>query len=120
MNLGSTGKKGEDMVARFLRNQGCVIEKRNFSCRFGEVDIIASKGDLLLFVEVKTRKENSLISGAEAVDPRKINRILLTAQDYMMKRINEGKPQPRFDVAVVTFTEDNPPKFKLKYIKNAF
>ena len=68
MNLGKTGRKGEDMVVNFLRNQGCTILKRNFVSRYGEVDIIAQKGGLILFVEVKTRAENSILSPEEAVD----------------------------------------------------
>ena len=62
MNIGALGKKGEDMVTGFLMKNGHTILKRNYLCRFGEIDIIAKKEDILLFVEVKTRKENSLVS----------------------------------------------------------
>lgn len=120
MNLGSIGKKGEDMVAAFLRKQGCTLLKRNYSCRFGEIDIIAQKGGLLLFVEVKTRDENALVKAAEAVDGRKQARIISAAQDYIVKTENEL--QPRFDVAEVTVFRkpDGKMGYNLNYIKNAF
>ena len=117
MNLGKVGHKGEDMVAKFLINKGCCVVKRNYICRFGEIDIIAQKGDLLLFVEVKTRQSNSLVKPYEAVDANKIQRMTLTAQDYIVKTESEAL-QPRFDVASVTVTKDN--KYHLNYIKNAF
>ena len=43
MNIGRVGKSGEDMVAAFLRKNGYKIAKRNYSCRFGEIDIIAER-----------------------------------------------------------------------------
>ncbi len=116
MNLGTMGKKGEDMVAAFLRENGYTVLKRNYSCRFGEIDIIAEKGGVIAFAEVKTRKENALISPREAVDCHKQARMIKTAEDYISK--TETELQPRFDVAEVTVT--NSEKFRLNYIKNAF
>lgn len=117
MNLGEVGKKGEDMVAAFLRKKGYIILKRNYACRFGEIDIIAKANDLLLFIEVKTRKADSLITPKEAVDSNKIRRMTLTAEDYLSKT-EELSLQPRFDVAEVTVKSDY--TFHLNYIKNAF
>ena len=116
MNIGKTGKGGEDRVAAFLRRKGATVVKRNYSCRFGEIDIIAEYKEYILFVEVKTRKENSLISGIDAIDAHKRERILHTAMDYISKTGCEL--QPRFDVACVTVNEND--GYKLKYIKNAF
>lgn len=120
MNIGKTGISGEDRVASFLRKKGAVIVKRNYSCRFGEIDIIAEYKEYILFVEVKTRKSDSLISGLEAVDTHKKERIILTAEDYISK--TNTLLQPRFDVACVTIFENKKgvTEYKLKYIKNAF
>lgn len=117
MNLGVTGKKGEDMVAKFLINEGYTVLKRNYICRFGEIDIIAQKNNVVAFVEVKTRKENSLVKPLEAVDSQKQRRMTLTAEDYITKTHTDNL-QPRFDVAEVTVTMEN--KYRLNYIKNAF
>lgn len=120
MNIGKTGSEGEKRVAEFLRSRGFSIIKRNYLCRYGEIDIIAENQEFLLFVEVKTRKEQSLVSGVEAVDAFKQKRILLTANDYIAK--TESEKQPRFDIAEVTVCnkEDGNLGYRLNYIENAF
>ena len=59
MNIGDTGKKGEEMVARFLREKGLNLVKRNFVTRFGEIDIIAEDEitKTAEFFEVKRQKD---------------------------------------------------------------
>lgn len=120
MNIGKIGLEGEKRVANYLRQQGFAIIKRNYLCRYGEIDIIAENDEYLVFVEVKTRKEASLVSGVEAVDTFKQKRIMLTANDYIVKTENEK--QPRFDIAeVVVFEKDDGKTgYKLRYIENAF
>ena len=120
MNIGKMGAEGEKKVANFLRKKGCQIIKRNYQSKYGEIDIIAQDGEYILFVEVKTRKENSLVSGVEAVDAFKQRRITLTANDYMVK--TECQNQPRFDIAEVTVFEkpDGSIGFRLRYIENAW
>lgn len=120
MNIGKTGAEGEKRVANYLREKGFSVIKRNYVCRYGEIDIIAENGEYLLFVEVKTRKQGSMLSGAEAVDAFKQNRIMLTANDYIAK--TQTEKQPRFDIAeVVTYEKsDGNTGYKLRYIENAF
>ena len=120
MNIGVTGKNGEDVVAAFLRKKGLSVIKRNYQCRFGEIDIIAETEEYIIFVEVKTRKQNSMVSAAESVDYHKQQRIMLTAEDYISKTLCEK--QPRFDVAEVTTfkTDKGEKKYAINYIKNAF
>lgn len=120
MNIGKVGKDGEKRVAQFLRRRGFSVIKRNYQCRYGEIDIIAENKEYILFVEVKTRKENALISGVDALNGKKRQRISLAAQDYITKTLCEK--QPRFDVAEVTVSEkaDGNVGFSLKYFENAF
>lgn len=120
MNIGTVGKSGEDRTASFLRKRGYAIIKRNYQCRFGEIDIIAERKEYIIFVEVKTRKENSLVSALDAVNSAKQQRIMLTAQDFIVKV--DSSLQPRFDVAAVTVKEksDGNRGYSLKYIENAF
>lgn len=120
MNIGKTGLQGEKRVANYLRNNGYSVIKQNYSCKYGEIDIIAQNREYILFVEVKTRKQDSLVSGIQAVDAFKQNRILKTAQDFITK--TECELQPRFDVAEVTVFEkaDGTTGYKLHYITNAF
>ena len=120
MNIGKTGQEGEKGVANYLRNKGFSVIKRNYTCKYGEIDIIAQSKEYILFVEVKTRKEASLISGSEAVDAFKRARIIKTAEDFLSK--TDCTLQPRFDVAEVTVFKksDGRDGYKLHYIKNAF
>ena len=120
MNIGKTGGMGESLTAEFLRKNGVVIVKRNYHCRYGEIDIIAENKEYIIFTEVKTRREDSLVSPAEAVDARKQRRIILTAEDFLSKY--ETELQPRFDVAEVTVFKksDGSDGYKLHYIINAF
>lgn len=120
MNIGKTGADGEKRVAGFLRKKGFSVIKQNYACKYGEIDIIAQNEEYILFVEVKTRKENSFVSGIEAVDSFKQNRILKTAEDFIVK--TQCELQPRFDVAEVTVFEkaDGTFGYKLHYITNAF
>ncbi len=113
------GRKGEDITVDFLKKHGFFIFKRNYQCRFGEIDIIAEKDDLLLFVEVKTRFEDFLVSPEEAVDKFKQKRIKHTARDFISKLQRDYKY--RFDVSAITVRVENSEyKFSLNYIKNAF
>jgi len=73
----------------------------------------------LLFVEVKTRFQNALVSPAESVDYHKQNKLRMTAKTFMSKTFIDYRC--RFDVAEVTvFNENGEYKYKLNYIKNAF
>ena len=120
MHTTTKGLAGEVLAARFLRDKGYTILSSNYHSRFGEIDIIAENDEYILFVEVKTRKQNALISGMAAVDSHKQSRLTLAAQDYITKTYCEK--QPRFDVAEVTVFEkpDGSLGYSLKYLENAF
>lgn len=119
MNIGATGKGGEDRVAEYLRRQGYTVILRNFVCKTGEIDIIAEEEKYIIFVEVKTRKADTLVSGREAVADFKRQRMLAAAREFIAKTRTEKTA--RFDVAEVKVTEINgKARFSLNYIKNAF
>ena len=71
---GTRGAWGEDYAAAYLRRHGYRILARNYSCRFGEIDIIASDRHYVVFVEVKTRSSCDCGMPAEAVDEAKRDR----------------------------------------------
>ena len=79
----SKGAAGEVLAARYLRDKGYTIEAANYRCRFGEIDIIASDKTYIVFVEVKTRAENSLYQPREAVTQMKQRRIVKTAKLFL-------------------------------------
>ena len=82
MDKSETGRKGESFCEEYYRKRGYEIKERNYHSRYGEIDIIGQDQEYILFVEVKTRKEASLISGSEAVDAFKRARIIKTAEDF--------------------------------------
>lgn len=68
------GRRGEDAAARFLANRGYDIVERNWTCAAGEADIVALDGNVVVFVEVKTRSDASMGFPAEAVTAKKRER----------------------------------------------
>lgn len=110
------GNAGEAFVAEFLKKKGYIISARNFRTRYGEIDIIAENNSEILFVEVKTRSDNSYVRPYEYVDKRKRRKILVTASIYMQR--NGYGLQPRFDVAEVFVHDDG--QMSLNYFENAF
>ena len=112
----ASGAAGENFAAEYLQNRGFKILRRNFHSRFGEIDVIASDGNCLAFVEVKTREASSMVSPLEAVTAAKQRKIIRTAQLYLQQY---PQPlQPRFDVAAVT-AQNGVPK-RVLYLENAF
>lgn len=86
MNNVETGKFGENIAAEYLKSDGFKIEERNFKCRIGEIDIIASKGNVVSFVEVKTRTGEEYGRPCEAVSDYKQKKIKKAAAAYMMHK----------------------------------
>ena len=110
------GDVGEAYTAKWLKKNRYKIADTNYSCRFGEIDVIAMNKNYICFVEVKTRSENSLDRPASAVGLAKQRRILTTAQHYLAS--NPTFLQPRFDVAEVIIKDEKVTDFN--YIENAF
>ncbi|MGN1468109.1 MAG: YraN family protein [Ruminococcus sp.] len=116
VNTKATGNYGEELIVKFLKKKKYEISERNFSCKCGEIDIIAKNSKYIIFVEVKTRGENCLDSPALAVNAAKQNKILKTAAFYLMK--HPVNLQPRFDVAEIYLYGAK--QHKINYIENAF
>lgn len=116
-NAKNIGYNGENAVCDFLKRHGYEIIKKNFTIRGGEIDIIAKKGNVISFVEVKTRKFNALSDGEQAITFSKKNLIIKTANAFINK-FGQDDFFYRFDVAVVTM--DNGKILKLKYYAGAF
>lgn len=113
------GRWGEALVARDLRRRGWTILASGFRCRMGELDLVASDGTYLSFVEVKLRKNAEFASAAAFVDRHKQDRLRSAAELYLVS--HPTGLQPRFDVAEVyapqgTATKDP----EIRYIENAF
>lgn len=90
------GKEGEDLAERLLKKKGYSILERNFRTSFGEIDLIARDGETIVFVEVKTKREDLFAMPFESVTRKKREKIRKVALAYLRRL---GKEMPaRFDV----------------------
>lgn len=112
-----TGKKGENLAYEFLKKNGYKIIEQNFSCKQGEIDIIAkSPSNYLVFIEVKSRKSLKYGMPCEAVTPYKKKHIKYTAKYYIFKN-SISNIDIRFDVIEILKLKN---KIYIHHIKNAF
>ena len=111
------GEFGERVAAAHLEAKGYRIRERNFRVREGEVDIIAERDGTLVFVEMRTRRGESMGSAAESVTAAKASRIVATAQAFV--QANEGCPaDQRIDVIALELAPDGR-VLSLEHIENA-
>ena len=111
------GRRGEEAAVRYLEARDYEIIERNWSCRFGEADIVARDGDDLVFVEVKTRTNIEHGFPEEAVDAAKRAKYEKIAALY--SRDYEAVDIPlRFDVVAILVTA--PDRALLRHHVNAF
>lgn len=116
MNNKSLGKKGEDIAEKYLVDHGFEILDRNFQNRFGEIDIVATDKDTLVFVEVKTRLSEKFGTPEEAVTPSKISKIIKAGQYY--RNLKNNLPElERIDIVAITFNNYDDLK-RIELIKN--
>jgi len=94
------GDFGERVAKAHLEANGYRIIATRFRVREGEIDIVAQRGDLAVFVEVKTRRGDALGSAAEAVDARKAQRLALVAEAFGQQH-PELPPERRIDLIAI-------------------
>lgn len=94
------GTEKEKLAGELLKQKGYEIVAYNFSCKSGEIDIIAKEQGYLVFVEVKYRSHERNGYPEEAVNRRKRQRIVKAAQYYMMRQGYPEETPCRFDVVV--------------------
>ena len=111
----TVGQMGEQATVVYLLNQGYTVLAKNWHCRYGEIDIIVTKDDIVAFVEVKTRKKGSLTTPQEAVNFTKQKKIILSAQKYILE--TGDSRQPRFDVSAVSYSKDD---YQCDFLPDAF
>ena len=112
------GDYGERVAVDWLRADGCGILARNFKGpRRGEVDIIARKGKLLLFVEVKTRHSDTKIRPLDAVDKSK-QALIERGANAWLKQLGTRNLPWRFDVIEVYVKEGEKPL--VNHVRDAF
>ncbi|MCM1377081.1 MAG: YraN family protein [Clostridium sp.] len=114
-NDNELGQFGEEMAMEHLMKEGYVIRERNWRAKnHAEIDIIAQYGEMIVFVEVKSRS-GTFQDPLEAVTPKKIRKIISGANIYM--KMVEHDYSYRFDIISIKGTPDH---FELEHIPDAF
>ena len=108
----SSGVKYEQQALAFLKRQGLLLVCQNFYCRFGEIDLIMSDQDTLVFIEVRYRKNQNYGGATGSVTYQKQKKLIKTARHYLSQL--DSEPYCRFDV--VAMSEALPPQ----WIQDAF
>jgi putative endonuclease len=109
------GKKGELLAIDFLKEKGFKILETNFRLEKDEIDIIAKDGEILVFVEVKTRSTSNYGEPEIAVGDKKVEFLLRAAENYLISK--NLTVEIRFDIISIVL---NSTKNKIRHIEDAF
>lgn len=109
------GQRAEGLAAEHLCAQGYELIQRNYRCKVGEIDIIARHGEVLCFVEVRSRRSADFGHPLETVDRRKQTRIIRAAQHYLTAH-RGGDAPVRFDVVAIVYQ----PQLEVQLVQAAF
>lgn len=107
------GEAAEALAADFLQRRGLVILARNYRCRFGEIDLVARNGEMLVFVEVRARRSEAFGGAAGSITAAKRRRLVAAARHYLAThRVDRAC---RFDVVLVRGAEQ-----QVEWLPDAF
>lgn len=114
------GQQAEQQALNFLEQQGLRLITRNYHCRQGEIDLVMADQQTLVFVEVRYRKSARFGSSIESITAAKRQKIITTAEHYLMHKRNNQPPACRFDVVAIYPSGSNESSLQFDWIKNAF
>ena len=109
------GKKGEDLASRYLESKGYQIRERNFRFGRNEIDIIAQKDGILIFIEVKLRTSSNFGFPEEMLKEAQKERIISAAQEYIFEI--DWEQDIRFDIIAIL---QNKSIFEIEHFEDAF
>lgn len=112
-----TGRLGEAAARKRLESLGYQVVATNYHTRFGEIDIIATHGGQVVFIEVKTRRSRAFGYPEESITATKAGRLSAAAQTYLAKTGRRGADW-RIDVVVIELGRDDAIE-RLEVIQNA-
>ncbi|TWP45135.1 YraN family protein [Lentzea tibetensis] len=110
------GRKGEDVACEFLENQGLVVLSRNWACRDGELDVVATDGDQLVVCEVKTRSSDWFGGPDESVSPAQLDRVRKLGMRWLAA-YRVGWCRVRVDLVFVLWQPDG--QVSLRHLRGA-
>lgn len=112
------GRWGEKRCEKFLKTKGLSTLARNFSCKTGEIDLVmADRDGSIVFVEVKTRTDESFAPTEDVITQAKKTKLSRTARFFLATNNIENRPY-RFDVVTVVLSRTS--REQIKHYENAF
>jgi len=120
VNTPTRGARAEALAEQYLTSQGLIARAKNYRCKAGEIDLIMSEGMTLVFVEVRLRSNSHFSSAAESVNYHKQQKIIKTAQQFLLDMNLIDKVACRFDVIALDHLASQAGDAKPDWIKNAF
>jgi putative endonuclease len=113
------GSWGEQIAAEYLKKKKYKVVGMNYSCRFGEIDLIAQNRRYIVFAEVKLRKSADFAQAREFVTRSKQEKLIKTASLWLSQ--NQTELQPRFDVIEIYAPDGtNSKKYEISHLEDAF
>lgn len=110
-------RKGEELAAKHLEQKGYEILEKNWRLsRSGEIDLIAKKDNIIVFIEVKTRSSRTCGDGLEAIDENKQQQIITLAESYIAQNPVPENCEFRFDAVSILISNN----VKLNHLENAY
>lgn len=107
-----SGNAYEQLAADYLRTQGLTLIGSNYQCRLGEIDLIMTQREVLVFVEVRYRLNSNFVSPVVSINNRKQRKLLRTVQVYLKHhRLTDAVPC-RIDVVGITAEADGQYRFE--------
>ena len=105
-NKRARGMKGEKLAADYLQSKGYEIVTRNYRCSLGEIDLIARREGMLVFVEVRSRWSGSFGPPEQSISDRNMNRLIDLANYYLSTELRREVPC-RFDFIGIKFNRED-------------
>lgn len=117
INKKEKGKAAEETASRFLQIKGLTLLMQNYTCHFGEIDLIMRDKDDIVFVEVRSRSRQEYGLACETINLAKQKKLIKSAVHFLQRKRWLDKVNSRFDIVAIQFVSDKP---ELEWIKNAF
>jgi putative endonuclease len=117
ISMRERGMLAEEAARHYLEQQGLRFLAKNYRSHAGEIDLIMQEGDVTVFIEVRSRKNNRYMHPIETIDYNKRSHIINACNNYLQNRNRLDKTVCRFDI--LTFTGP-PGSAQFEWIKNAF
>lgn len=113
----ASGKRAEDQACGYLQQRGMHLLERNFTTRYGEIDLVMQDQETTVFVEVRFRRYAGQVDPLSSIDQHKQRKLTRTAQCYLQQKKLHALAPTRFDVVAVTGQNA---QYQIEWIKNAF